>query len=99
VSNPFRTRLHAEALDARITPSVTVDGLPAFNGLSVAASQFAPVDPCLVISPVFAQNYGQASRETVPALAGLSVASNLVPPNPTSPVFAVLDGGGVDTPL
>jgi hypothetical protein len=98
VSNPFRTRLHAETLDARLTPSAAFDGPPAFDGLSVAVQQFIPTDPCLVLAPVFALNYGTDDAGAVPALQGLSVAKNVVPPNPVSPVFVGLGGGRVDTP-
>ena len=98
MSNLFRARLHLEELDARITPSAAFAGPPAFNGLNVAAAQFAPTDPCLTASPVFALNYGTADAGTGHALAGLNVAGTLVPPNPISPVFFGLNGGSVDTP-
>jgi hypothetical protein len=57
---PVKTRLHAEALGDRITPS-------AFNGLNVAVSQFIPVDPCLTASPVFVGLGGGGSVDTPPA--------------------------------
>ena len=58
------------------------------------------MDPCLTASPVFALNYGTVDAAwTGHALAGLNVAGTLVPPNPVSPVFFGLNGGGsVDTP-
>ena len=57
---------------------------------------------CLTVSQVIALNYGEASDAAVPALAGLSVADALLPPNPISPVFFALagrDDGGGDTTL
>ena len=99
MSNPFRTRLCLESLDARITPSDVGfdDASPAFTGLDVAVERFYPTDPTLTASPVFALNYG-TDVWTGDGLAGLDVAGTLVPPNPISPVFFGLDGGSVDTP-
>ena len=100
MSNSFRTRLRVEGLDARITPSDIgfVDGPPAFHGLNVAASRFYPVDPSLTASPVFALNY-RTDIWTGHALAGLNVAAELYPVDPSSPIFFGLNGGGsVDIP-
>src|SRR5262245_50302991 len=99
MSNLFRARLHVEGLEARITPSAAFAGPPAFHGLNVAAARFYPTDPSLTASPVFTLNYGTADAWAGHAVAGLSVAGTLVPPNPISPVFVGLNGGGsVDTP-
>lgn len=51
---------------------------PAFQGLGVALANFQPGDPCRVVSPVFALNFGEA---------GLEQAAGLVPPTPIAPVF------------
>jgi hypothetical protein len=101
-----RSRFSLESLDDRITPT-RFDGLPAFTGLDVAVEHFAPVDPCrcLEVSPVFVLNYGlplPPPIDELSALNGLIIADNLVPPNPTSPVFFGLegfDGPPVDSPM
>jgi hypothetical protein len=105
MSNMTRTRLKVEVLEGRTVPSAVFDGPPAFAGLNVAVSRFAPVDPCrcLTVSPAFALNYGTPNTESLPALNGLSVAA---PTDPCrcvtmSPVFyglANLHGGSVDAP-
>ena len=93
MSNQFRTHLNVEGLGDRITPS-------AFRGLNVAAAHFYPTDTTLTASPVFALNYGTVDAGwNGHALAGLNVAAELYPTDPSSPIFVGLIGGGsVDTP-
>jgi hypothetical protein len=85
--------------DALAGDHALVAELPsAFQGLDVAVVRFIPTAPCPVVSPVFALNFGEASPETVPALAGLQQAVGQIPPNPISPVFFALADGTPTVP-
>jgi hypothetical protein len=72
---------------------LTTELPPAFRGLDIAVTQFHPGDPGRIVSPVFALNFGEASQQTLPALAGLEQAVGQIPPNPIAPVFFALEDG------
>jgi hypothetical protein len=71
---------------------------PAFQGVDAAVIRFSPTDPCRIVAPVFALNYGEVGLERLPALTGLPTAAPLVHGNPVSPVFFGLADGVPTTP-
>ena len=81
-----------------IPGSLTTDLPPAFQGPDAAVTQFIPVDPGPIASPVFAPNFGGAGPESLPAPTGLEQAAGQVPPTPISPVFFGLADSTPTTP-
>jgi hypothetical protein len=80
-------------------PSGLVTDLPsAFQGLDDAVTLFHPGDLCRIVSPVFALIFGEASPETLHALAGLVQAEGQIPPSSISPVLFSLANRGLTTP-
>ena len=88
----------AAPADGATPGGLRVELPPAFQGLDVALANFAPTDPFRVVSPAFALNFGESSRETPPALDGLARAAGQIPPNPISPVFFGPADGTPTTP-